>query len=173
VRQALLPMPLLPRNGKCRAAYLPSHCGRKPTGRRYARSQQARRPPRPMVEMRGARGTGAFRHCISSCNHSPARGDACREETLKPSHHCALVAPRRRLHSLKVGRTRRRRYRNAFPERRLDAPVGMIVIGAQRSRGTLREPCLSFCRILRVHTRDNSGSPIAQSTCADSASPAT
>jgi len=56
-------------------------------------------------------------------------------------HHAALVAAARRLHSLKVRKkpavvvTATR-----FPERRLDAPVGMIVIGAQETRGTLREP---------------------------------
>jgi len=50
-----------------------------------------------------------------------------------------------------------------FPERRLDAPVGMIIIGAQEiARDTARTLPELLSHLGGVHTRDNSGSPDRQ-----------
>jgi iron complex outermembrane receptor protein len=87
-----------------------------------------------------------------------------REETLKPSIIAALIAAAAPFAlaqspeepAVVVTATR-------FPERRLDAPVGMIVIGAQEiARDTARTLPELLSHLGDVHTRDNSGSPDRQ-----------
>src|SRR5260221_2037441 len=92
------------------------------------------------------------------------RGRVPREETLKRSIAAALIAaaaPFAHAQSpeepaVVVTATR-------FPERRLDAPVGMIVIGAQEiARDTARTLPEVLSHLANVHVRDNSGSPDQQ-----------
>jgi len=86
-----------------------------------------------------------------------------REETLKRSIAAALIAAAAPFalaqspeDAVVVTATR-------FPERRLDAPVGMIIIGAQEiARDTARTLPELLSHLGGVYTRDNSGSPDRQ-----------
>src|SRR5207302_1998543 len=114
---------------------------------------------------RGAAGNrcASLSHFLSQTRVRPA-GTHAGEETLKRSIIAALVAAAAPLALAQspeepvviVTATR-------FPENRLDAPVGMVVIGAQEiARDTARTLPELLSHLGGVHTRDNSGSPDRQ-----------
>src|SRR5437773_6538221 len=142
------------------------HCERELTGRRYARSRKPGDRPRSMVGNAAGRGGKPVRFVVAfplATRFRPA-GTHAGEETLKRSIIAALVTAAAPLAlaqnpedpAVVVTATR-------FPERRLDAPVGMTIIGAQEiARDTARTLPELLSHLGGVHVRDNSGPPDMQ-----------